>query len=57
MIDQAMAYFIVAVCAVILVVNLALVIAGLLILRANQKMYTEYFKDRSIASRQKEESG
>ncbi len=27
------------------------VIVGVLMLRANQKMYTEYFKDRSIAAR------
>ena len=29
------------------------VIIGALLLRANQKMYTEYFKDRSMANRDK----
>lgn len=33
------------------VVTVGLLVVGLLIHRANQKMYTEYFKDRSIAAR------
>jgi hypothetical protein len=32
-------------------VNIGLLIVMMLIHRANQKMYTEYFKDRSIAAR------
>ena len=39
------------ICAFSVLVNIGLLIVGLLIHRANQKMYTEYFKDRSITAR------
>ncbi|MDD3983952.1 MAG: hypothetical protein PHU54_08435 [Candidatus Omnitrophica bacterium] len=39
------------ICALTVLVNVGLLIVMMLIHRANQKMYTEYFKDRSIAAR------
>lgn len=39
---------------IVIVIAVGFTVANLLILRANQKMYTEYFKDRSILARSKD---
>ena len=36
---------------IIIIVAIGSIVANVLLLRANQKMYTEYFKDRSMANR------
>jgi hypothetical protein len=41
------------ICAFSVVLNIGLLIVIMLTLRACQKMYTEYFKDRSITARSK----
>lgn len=33
------------------IISIGSIIINLLLLRANQKMYTEYFKDRSMGNR------